>query len=123
MIYKREVYVEEAGEGTRFPVKSIEVLTPIDGGKTTYVGQVTVGLQTPMGLQQIPVNFEIDAADIKEAFQKFEENATPRIEETRKNIEEEISRLRSEASSRIVTPGEVGLGRQGLGNVGGLKGR
>jgi len=117
MIYKREDYVEEAREEDKFPVKHVEVLTPIEGGRANYVGHVTIGLSTPLGVQQIPISFEIDAADIREAFRKFEASAEPRIEEARKSIEEEISRLRREASSRIVRPDEVGLGGLGQGGV------
>jgi len=122
MIYKREDYLEESKEGAKFPVKHIEVLTPVDGGGATYVGQVTIGLSTPVGLQQIPVNFEIEASDIKDAFAKFEAAAEPKIEEARKNIEQEIDRLRREASSRIVRPDEVGLGGANLGGGSGLTG-
>jgi len=115
MIYKREEYIEEMPEGAKFPVKHIETLTPVEGGDVQYVGQVTIGLSTPMGVQQIPVTFRIEAADVTEAFAKFESCAEPRIEETREQIEEEISRVRREAGSRIVTPGEVGLGGMGAG--------
>jgi hypothetical protein len=110
MIYKREEYVEEAGESAKFPVRHIEVFTPQDGSKPRFVGQVALGFETPMGLQQIPVTFEIDALLIAEAFQKFEAAAEPKIEEARKQLEEEFRRLRRESQSRIVRPDELGLG-------------
>jgi hypothetical protein len=120
MIYKREDYFEENEGDQRFPVKHVEVLVPIDGSPAQFVGQVTIGLSTPLGLQQIPVTFEIQARDVREAFQKFASAAEPQIEEARKSIEEEISRLRHEASSRIVTPGELGIsGGSILGGQGG----
>jgi len=121
MIYKRDEYIEESPSGSKIPVKHIEMLTPIEGGQPLFVGQLAVGLSTPLGVQQIPVTFPIDAATVKEAFDKFESCAEPKIEETRKQIEEEIGRARREASSRIVTPGEVGLG--GMGGVGGAPGQ
>jgi hypothetical protein len=69
MIYKREDYFEENEGDQRFPVKHVEVLVPIDGSPAQFVGQVTIGLSTPLGLQQIPVTFEIQARDVREAFQ------------------------------------------------------
>jgi len=107
MIYKRENYVEEQKDNEKFPVKQIEVLQPVGEGDSKFIGQLTMGLQTPMGVQQIPISFEIDASDIAEAFSRFEDAAQPRIEEARKGIEEEIRRIRDEASSRIIRPGEM----------------
>ncbi len=115
MIYRKEDYIEENEQDQKYPVKRIEVLTPLDESKKIYTGHVMLGLQTPMGMQQISVSFEIDAEGIREAFQKFGAAAEPRIEEVRKGIEQELSRLRQEASSRIVTPGQVGFG--GGGNI------
>jgi len=110
MIYKREEYIEETGENAKFPVKSIEVLTALEGGTKVYVGRVTLGLQTPLGVQQIPVTFDIQASSVPEAFQKFDAAAEPRIEEARKSLEEELRKVRDESSRRIVRPGEVGMG-------------
>jgi len=115
MIYKAEEYVEECPENPKFPVKHIEVLTPLDGSKKTFVGQVTLGLQTPFGIQQVPISFTIPAETIEEAFREFEKCAEPKIREARQGIEEEIRRLRSEVSRRIVRPDELGLG--GGGNI------
>jgi len=110
MIYRRQEYIEEAEENAKFPVRHIEVLSPIDNSPPRFIGHVTLGFQTPMGVQQIPVTFEIDAPTIEEAFPKFEQCAEPQIEEARKSIEEEIRKLRQEASSRIIRPGEAGMG-------------
>ena len=115
MIYKKEEYIEEAGEKEKFFLKQIEVLTPLDSGTSRYFGHITLGIQTPMGVQQIPVSFEIDAGTIREAFQRFEQCAEPKIEETRKSIEEEIQRLRQEAAGRIIKPGDIAMG--GTGNI------
>jgi len=112
MIYKREEYVQEDQEDKRFPIKRITVLAPVEGDQTRYIGEVALGIQTPAGVQQIPVSFEIEAPSIQEAFQKFVATAEPRIEETRKQIEEELRKMRQEASSRIVRPGELGVGGQ-----------
>jgi hypothetical protein len=110
MFYKREEYIEDTGSNEKFAIKHIEVWTPNDNSKKKFIGQLTMGIQTPMGVQQIPLSFEIEAPTIEEAFKNFEKFAEPQIEEARKGIEEEIRRLRQEASSRIIRPGEVGLG-------------
>ena len=107
MIYKREEYVEQGDEKARFPVKHIEVLQPVGKGQARYVGQLTLGMQTPAGVQQIPIHFAIEADSIEDAFHKFDALAETRVAEAQKQIEEEIGRMRREASSRIVRPDEI----------------
>jgi hypothetical protein len=109
MIYKIEEYIKEDPDDQKFPVKRIQVLDPVDGSDKQFIGQVAMGIQTPYGVQQIPINFEIEAKTIQEAFAKFVESANPRIEEMRKELEEELRKARQQASSRIVRPGEVGF--------------
>lgn len=115
MIYRKEDYLEENEQDQRFPVKRIEVLIPISGGPKIFSGHVVLGMQTPMGMQQLPVSFEIAAETVEDAFQKFGVAAEPRIEEVKKSIEAEINRMRQEQSSRIVTPGQAGFGGGGGG--------
>ena len=117
MIFKREEYIEESPDDERFPVKHIDVLEPLDGSPKKFIGHVTLGLQTAMGVQQIPVSFEIPAQTTTEAFRKFAETAEPKLEEVHEGLEEELQRLRQEASTRIVRPGEVGLPPSGGGVV------
>jgi hypothetical protein len=115
MIYKREEYLKEDKGDQQFPVKRIEVLAPVEDeeeGKR-FVGQVSLGMQTPMGVQQIPVNFEIEADTVSEAFDNFAEEAKPRIEETRKQLEQEVRKMREQADKKIVRPGEMNLQNQG----------
>ncbi len=114
MIYRKEEYVEENRQDDKFPVKQIEMLEPLDSEKNTkFVGHVALGMQTPMGVQQIPVSFEINAEDIKDAFDKFGDHAAPQIDSTRKQIEQEVQKIRRESSSRIVQPGDMDLQNQG----------
>jgi hypothetical protein len=115
MIYKREEYVEENPEDKKFPVKHIDVATPIDGNRRRFVGEVALGVQTPLGIQQIPITFEIPADTVEQAFQRFEQYAAPKVEEARRQIEEEFRKIRKEATSRIVRPGDLNL--RGQGNV------
>lgn len=116
MIYKKDEYVQENQDDDRFPVKRIEVLDAVDGDDTRFVGSVALGMQTPMGVQQIPVSFEIEADDIEEAFDNFESHANPAIEDTRKEVEEQVKKARQEAQNRIVRPDEMNLQNQ-QGNV------
>jgi len=110
MIYKREEYVAESPEDEKFPVKRIDVMTPTEGGAARFIGQVALGVQTPIGVQQIPISFEIEADSVAQAFERFEQHAMPRLEEARRQVEDELRKVRREASSRIVRPGELGMG-------------
>ncbi len=114
MIYQKLEYVKEDEEDSKFPVKQIEMLKPHDeGGECRFVGHVGLGMQTPVGMQQIPVSFEIEAKDIEDAFSKFAAHANPQIEDTRKQIEQEVQKMRKESSNRIVRPGDMNLENQG----------
>ncbi len=117
MIYQKREYVQEDHDDNKFPLKQIEMLEPLDSEKekTRFVGHVSLGIQTPVGVQQLPVSFEIEAEGIEEAFKKFADHANPRIEQTQREIEQEIQKMRSESSSRIVRPGDMNL--QNRGNV------
>ncbi len=107
MIYKREEFVEQGDENAKFPVRHVEVLQPVGEGVAKYVGQLTLGMQTPVGVQQIPIQFQIDADSIEDAFGKFDALAETKVAEAQKQIEEEIGRMRREASNRIVRPDEI----------------
>ena len=108
MIYKREEFIEEDIEDKKFPVKHVEQLTPTDGGKKKFVGRISMGLQTPMGVQTIPVTFELDAETVEGAFSKFETQAEAEIEHTKTELQSQMQEMRRQAQSRIITPGEVG---------------
>ena len=107
MIYKREEFIEESPEDQKFPVKQIEVLSSLDGKESRYVGRVSLGLQTPMGVQTIPVSFEVEAKSIQEAFAKFPARAETEVEAAKKELQEELQEMRRRSASRIVTPGDL----------------
>lgn len=113
MIYQREEFVEENATDQKFPVKQVERLTSTDGAETKYVGRLSMAVRTPMGATTLPVAFEIDAANIEDAFQKFEPLADAAVEEAKKNLEEQLREMRQKSQSRIVTPGEMGAGGMG----------
>jgi vacuolar-type H+-ATPase subunit E/Vma4 len=68
-----------------------------------------------MGVHQFPVSFEIEAEDVRSAFNQFEAHANPQIEQARRQIQEEVQRVQQQSKSRIVQPGDVKM--QNRGNV------
>lgn len=107
MIYRREEYFEENPEDQRFPVKQVEQLTSLDGTVKKFVGRVSLGLQTPMGVSSLPISFEIEAASVTEAFQKFADIADAEIERAKGELQNELQEMRRKSQNRIITPGEL----------------
>lgn len=109
-LYREEVFTDRQ-------VGSIRVLTPVDADgaadsnrKPVYVGQAS--LYTPAGA--LPLNFELDAASLAEAIEKFPEAANRAVEETMQQLQE----MRRQSASSLVVPGQGG-GQGGLGGGGG----
>ncbi|MCM8757016.1 MAG: hypothetical protein NC911_00565 [Candidatus Omnitrophica bacterium] len=102
MIYKEEQFIEENPTDTRFPVKQIEQLTSLDGKVKKFIGRLTLALQTPMGITSLPVTFEIEAATIQEAFEKFAGQAESEIEAAKRDLHAELQELKKQTASRIV---------------------
>ncbi len=114
-LYREEIFTDRR-------VGTIQRLTPVTPtGETDsarpvlYVGQAQ--LMTTVG--PLPISFEIDAKDLKEATEKFGDAAKVAVERTMKELQE----MRREAASSIVIPqgGAGGLGPGGFG-PGGLPG-
>lgn len=98
----------------------IRVLTPVtsDGltdpsRKILYVGEAQ--LLTAAG--PLPLSFEIEAASLGEAAERFGAGAKAAVERAMQELQE----MRREAASSIVIPGrdQLGFGRQGQGPGGG----
>jgi hypothetical protein len=107
MIYRKDEFVSHDEEDSEFPIKQIDRLEPIDGSQSRFIGRATLNMMTRVGVQQMPVSFEIEAVDIEGAFAKYVEAARPKIEEFEQHLQERIEELRREEQSRIVTPGEA----------------
>ena len=107
VIYKREEFIEQNLQDRDFPLKQIEQLIPLDGGAKKFVGHVSLGVQTPVGVTSIPVSFEIDAATIEEAFRKFPAGARAELEAAKAELQEQVQEARRKSQSRIITPGEI----------------
>jgi len=110
MICRREIFIDENPDDKKYPVKQIEQLTAIADSSKRFIGRVTLGLDTPMGVQTMPVTFEIAAATIEEAFGKFEARAEQEVEAAKKEVENQLQELRRRSQSRIVTPDQIAPG-------------
>jgi hypothetical protein len=113
MIYRREEYYEETPEDPKFPVKQVERLVSLDGTVSKFVGRVSLGIQTPMGVSTLPISFEIEAASVEEAFRKFPGIAETEIQRAQNDLQREIQEMRRQSQSRIVTPGDIHPGELG----------
>ncbi len=108
-----DLYREEAFSDRR--VGSIRRLTPVNtdgepdpGRPVLFVGQAQ--LLTAMG--PVPLTFEIQAGSLRQAIEKFPDEAQKAVDRT----VDELEQLRREAASSIVIP-EPGAG--GFGSPGG----
>jgi len=111
------LYLEEVFTDRR--IGTIRRLTPVKGDgsrdpkrEITYLGETQV--MSTVGA--LPISFEIDAATLEEAAQKFGPAAKEAIERTMRELQE----LRRRAASSIVVP-QGGMPELGGGGRGGGK--
>ena len=109
-LYREELFTDRR-------VGTIRVLTPVkpDGStdaarQVSYVGQAQI--MTTAGM--LPISFEIEAANLGEAVQKFGPAAKIALEETVRELQE----IRRQAASQLVIP-EPGTASAILGAGGG----
>jgi hypothetical protein len=107
MIYRREEFFEENADDQKFPLKQVEQISSLDGSVRKFIGRVSLGIQTPMGVSSIPVSFEIEASTVQEAFAKFAARAEAEIEVAKNELQDELQEMRRRSQSRIVTPGDL----------------
>jgi hypothetical protein len=105
MIYRKEEYVEEDDADAQFPIKQVDRLAALDGSEDRFIGRAALHIQTPVGVQQIPISFGIEADSVEDAFQSYAEQAGPKIDEVRQQLQERLEELRQKQRSQIVTPG------------------
>jgi hypothetical protein len=113
-LYREEVFTDRR-------MGTIRVLTPVKtdgafdpGRKVLYVGEAH--LLTPAGT--LPLAFEIEAASLGDAAEKFAAAAEVAVERAIKELQE----LRREAASSIVIPDRIPGGLTGPGGLGNLRG-
>jgi hypothetical protein len=106
-LYREETYSDRRVGVLRqlIPVKKDGSVD--DSRETIYHGSTQ--LMTQMGA--LPVSFEIQAASLEEALDKFPEAAKQGIQDTVEQLQE----MRREAASSIITPDQAG----GMGGMGG----
>ena len=112
-LYQEEVFTDRQ-------VGTIMRLTPVtadgerdQGRPVLYVGQTQI--LTPAGA--LPLSFEIEAATLTEAAEKFGDYAGKAVEDTMERLKE----MRREAASGLVIPGAGDFGG-GMGGPGGMPG-
>ncbi len=102
-------------------VGTIRILTPItehgeidSNRQTQYIGSAQI--MTPAGA--LPISFDLNADNLKDAVHNFADASKQALEETAKELRE----LQRQAASSIVTPGSDPTGMiSGLANSGGGK--
>ena len=111
-IYREETFTDRK-------VGTIRRLTPVTADGSTdsarpvlYVGQAQV--MTPMGA--VPISFELEAATLNVAIEKFGEAAEQAVHQTMRELQE----MRREQASSLVIPDAAGAA---LPNPGDLLGR
>ena len=103
----RNLYREDVFTDLR--VATIRRLTPVnvDGSDDTsrdVLFSAETQLMTPQG--PVPIHVPIEAKTLPEAIEKF----SHAVQEGVERLVEEARELRREASSRIITPAEAGIG-------------
>jgi hypothetical protein len=109
-LYREEIITDRK-------VGTLRVLTPLTGDGTTdaarpvlYMGEAQI--MTNAG--PLPISFEIEATNLREAVDNFSAAAKDAIERTVRDLQE----LRRQAASSIVVP-QGGMGALGGGGLGG----
>lgn len=110
MIYRKDEFVQDDRDDPDFPVKQVDRLEAIDGSGQRFIGRAALNMQTPFGVEQIPISFEIEADSVEAAFAAYRTYAEPKINEVREHIEMKLEQIRKAEQSRIVTPRETGPG-------------
>ena len=105
MIYRKEEFVQQDAEDTEFPIKQVDRLEPLQEGRSRFIGRAALNMTTPIGIQQMPVSFEIDADTIEDAFARYNEHARPKLEEVKQHVQQRLDELRRSQEERIVRPG------------------
>jgi len=108
-LYREEIVTDRK-------VGTLRMMTPLKSDGTADSARATLFIGEAQIMTQagpLPINFEIEAANLGEAVAKFGEAAKEGVERTVRELQE----LRRQQSSSIVVPGAGGMG--GMGGLGG----
>jgi uncharacterized radical SAM superfamily protein len=101
MIYKLQEYVDDEN-------RRITQLTSEDN-EVRFTGHVIMGIQTPQGTMERPIQFPISAKNIEEAFENFETsketNAPKEAEKVIKVLKKQMEEQHLKRKNQIVVPG------------------
>lgn len=97
--YKEEWVVDGVGKLSRLTAIDPKKAAELKEKEVIWQGLVILGIPTPQGVAQMPVEFEVDATDVEHAFSQFHEKA---LEAFRANMDE-MKRQQQEQQSKIVT--------------------
>jgi hypothetical protein len=111
-LYREEIFTDRKAGTLRRLVPVLADGSPDDARPVLYSGQTQ--LLTPAGV--LPLSFEVEAASLEEACNKFSDAVKIAIEQAI----EEAREMRREAASRIVVP-EGGMGGAPPGGGGRIK--
>jgi hypothetical protein len=95
-LYREEIYTDRAAATLRVLAPVTADGAPDPARKTLYVGEAQI--LTNMG--PLPINFEIDAKNLREAVAKYGDAAKEGVE----NALRELQEMRRQASSSLVIP-------------------
>ncbi|NLW51191.1 MAG: hypothetical protein GXY85_10180 [Candidatus Brocadiaceae bacterium] len=105
MIYRKDEFVQQDQDDKEFPIKQVDRLEPVPEGPPRFIGRAALNMNTPMGIQQIPVSFEIEAETIQDAFARYTELARPKLEEVKQHVQQRLRQLHAAEQDQIVRPG------------------
>jgi hypothetical protein len=111
-LYREEIVTDRK-------VGTLRMMTPIKNDGTADTARPTLFIGEAQIMTQagpLPINFEIDGANLAEAVANFGDAAKEGVERTVRELQE----LRRQQQSSIVVPGAGGMG--GMGGMGGLGG-
>ena len=106
MIYRKEEYLQDDSDDSQFPIKQIDCLQEVNGPGKRFIGHAALNIETPAGVQQTPVPFEIKADSIEAAFKVYADSAKPKLDETRQHVQQWLEEMRRQYQNKIVTPGQ-----------------
>jgi len=107
-IYERKQFVQEVEvEDGQKEARCMEMMIPVEGGESFFIGSVDMILQTPVGRAQNRVVFDVEGDTLEAAFGNWKKAADAAVAKAKDEIQSEVRRAQQAAASRIMTPGQM----------------